>query len=368
MSYLFETNRFPIASTRLRAGPRKSSRMRRAGKILVSFLVLTLVAGAAAYAQEPASWQDPSKHRIQFVSVEDGIRLEVLDWGGAGRPVVLLAGSGNTAHVFDDFAPKLTDCHVYGITRRGYGTSSRPESGYDDQRLADDVLQVLVSLRIDAPVLVGHSMAGAELTTLGNQHSDRVAGLVYLDALGDPKDWPASDSAYMALAKNLPAAMGRPPASSEERRSFEAYRGWQIRKGEGVFPESELRNMYETNPDGTKGKFKTPPSIHNAIGAGQKKRDYSRIRVPVLAFLEFPRSASDPPRPGEYQPKNEEERVAIEAFNKATATFIERWMKNLKSGVPAARLVDLPGAGHYVFLTREADVLRELRAFAAGLQ
>ena len=47
-------------------------------------------------------------HRVQFVTVEDGVRLEVLDWGGVGPNMVLLAGSGNTAHVYDDFAPKLT--------------------------------------------------------------------------------------------------------------------------------------------------------------------------------------------------------------------------------------------------------------------
>ena len=35
------------------------------------------------------------------------MQLEVLDWGGAGRPLVLLAGAGNTAHVFDEFAPRL---------------------------------------------------------------------------------------------------------------------------------------------------------------------------------------------------------------------------------------------------------------------
>ena len=102
--------------------------------------------------------------------------------------------------------------HVYGVTRRGYGASSRPSSGYDDQRLADDVLRVLDSVRIDAPVLVGHSMAGGELTTLGHQHSDRLAGLVYLDALGDPRDFPASDPAYMALFQKLPAPMRNPPS------------------------------------------------------------------------------------------------------------------------------------------------------------
>ncbi len=97
-----------------------------------------------ARAQERASWQDPSKHKVQFVTVADGVQLEVLDWGGSGRAVVLLTGSRNTAHVYDDFAPKLSDwCHVYAITRRGFGHSSQPESGYHDQRLADDVFGVL---------------------------------------------------------------------------------------------------------------------------------------------------------------------------------------------------------------------------------
>jgi hypothetical protein len=65
---------------------------------------------------------DPSPHVTRFVSVDKDVRLEVLDWGGSGRPIVLLAGGGNTAHVFDDFAPKLrAHNHVYGITRRGFG-------------------------------------------------------------------------------------------------------------------------------------------------------------------------------------------------------------------------------------------------------
>ena len=73
------------------------------------------------------------------------------------------------------------------------------------------------------------------------------------------------------------------------------------------------------------------------------------------------------PQPGGYQPKDAEERAAVEAFTAATAAYVERWKKNLQSGVPEARFVDLPGAGHYVFLSREAEVLRGLQEFVAGL-
>jgi pimeloyl-ACP methyl ester carboxylesterase len=328
--------------------------------------MLLVLFAALALAQTPA-WRDPAKHTVQLVTVDRGVQLEVLDWGGRGRNVVLLAGSGNSAHVFDEFAPKLaSSAHVYGITRRGYGASSRPDGGYDDQRLADDVLAVLDALRIEAPVLAGHSMAGGELTTLGTQHSDRLGGLVYLDSLGDPRDWPASDPAFIELMKKVPQAP--PPVCPEDRSSFAAYRDMLKCQMKFAFPESELRSTYETNADGSVGAFKTPGWIHRAIGDGQKKRDYSGIRVPVLALFEFPRTRLDQLRPDEPQPRNDEERQAILQAGAAIKAFMDRWVANLRRGVPAARVVDLPAAGHFVFITREAEVLAEMRAFLATLK
>ena len=311
-------------------------------------------------AQAPCVWHDASKHRVEFVTVERDVQLEVLDWGGSGRPLVLLAGSGNTAHVFDGFAEKLSAvcCHVYGITRRGYGMSSHPESGYSEQRLADDVLQVLNSLKIVASVLMGHSMAGEELTRLGDEHSDRLAGLVYVDAAADPTDFPASSPAYMALYQKLPEAMrNHPGPSASDMKSFQAYHDWKMRANEVSFPESDLRQNFECNPDGSVGKFKTSQQIHEAIGAGAQKRDYSRIRVPVLAF--FPGASTKP----KYQPKNDQERAAIDAFDAATAAYVNRWKRNLQTAPGGVQVVEVPGANHYIFLSNEADLLREIGRF-----
>ena len=74
-----------------------------------------------------AKWQiESTPHTTQFVTVADGVKLEVLDWGGTGRPLVLLAGLGNDAHIFDKFAAKLASTyHVYGITRRGFRSFQR---------------------------------------------------------------------------------------------------------------------------------------------------------------------------------------------------------------------------------------------------
>ncbi|PYP78762.1 MAG: hypothetical protein DMD35_10590, partial [Gemmatimonadetes bacterium] len=72
--------------------------------------------------------------------------------------------------------------HVYGITRRGFAPSSIATSGYLADSLADDVLTVLDSLGLTGarrPVLVGHSIAGEELSSIGSRYPERVAGLVY---------------------------------------------------------------------------------------------------------------------------------------------------------------------------------------------
>src|SRR4051812_28610662 len=64
---------------------------------------------------------------VRFIQVEPDVKLEVVDYGGSGRAVVLLHGHGRSAHDFDAFGPKLaTTNHVYSISRRGYGASSRP--------------------------------------------------------------------------------------------------------------------------------------------------------------------------------------------------------------------------------------------------
>jgi non-heme chloroperoxidase len=330
-----------------------------------AFLALVSCSPPIAYPQGCAGWRDPSKHRVEFVTVEDGVRLEVLDWGGSGRTVVLLAGSGNSAHIFDDFAEKLssTCCHVYGITRRGFGISSHPDSGYSQQRLSDDVLQVLTSLKIAAPVLIGHSMSGEELTTMGDEHSDRLAGLVYLDAADDPADFPGESAGYMALFEQLPQAMrDRTSPTAVDLKSFRAFHDYKVRTRGYPYPEAELHNTFKCNPDGSVGGETEADRAHDFIGQGALKRDYSHIRVPVLAI--FATLGVAPL----YQPRNEQELIAIRNFEAATDVYEQRYKKNLRLAKGGVHIVDLPKANHYLFLSNEADVLREMQSFLATLQ
>jgi len=341
---------------------------RLAGPLIVAATFFTCA--LFGFAQGGSSpWHDPSPHTVQFVTVEDGVQLEVLDWGGSGRNIVLLAGSGNTAHVFDEFAPKLTgNNHVYGITRRGFGASSHPESGYTDQRLADDVLRVLDSLNIRSPILVGHSMAGSELTTLGSQHSDRLAGLVYLDAGDDPGDFSGKNPAYLALFEKLRSSMRPAPPTDADRKSFQAMRDRQMRIMRFAFPEAELRNQFDSNPDGSVGPNRTPNSVRKAIGEGSKKRDYSNIRVPILYLPAAPPAARGWSQYYRFEPQNAEQRKALQRIYDADRVYLNRYERNMRTAKGGVRIVELRGADHYVYFTNEREVLRELRKFEADLR
>ncbi len=308
-----------------------------------------------------------------FVDVGDGVKLEVLDWGGNGRPLILLAGSGNSAHIFEDFAPKLTDiCHVYGITRRGYGLSSKPERGYSVPELATDVWRVIQALHLEKPIVVGHSMAGSEISFLGQKHSADLGALIYFDALADPMDFPWSNAEYRALAmRHNDSAPGPGPRTAADNASVEAYQAYQKRAGIFPFPAGEIRSMYETNADGSVGKYRTPGSVSRAIDDGSIRRDYVGITVPVLALMAVQRPPEEQSPTGEPNkeklPPDTAERRASARFYELEMQFIHRWESNLKSADSLAQVVEIAGAHHYMFQNEEADVLRHMRAFLAHL-
>jgi non-heme chloroperoxidase len=343
--------------------------MQRLNK-LVAVAFLMLLGTTAQCAQQP-TWHDPSPHKIQFVTVDKDVKLEVLDWGGRGRPIVLLAGSGNSAHVFDNFAPKLTsEYHVYGVTRRGFGDSSKPDKGYDDQRLANDVLTVLDSLKISKPILVGHSMAGSELTTLGDQYSARLSGLIYLDANDDPTDTCWNNPEYHALFKLLPTAVTSPaPPTDADKKSFEAFDDyWRRRIVNFAFPESEIHSEFDQKPDGSVGSVRAPASVRKAIAEGSKERDYSKIKVPILAFIPIqPDQSTGWSEYYRFQPMTDEERAALEKIYATDRACTKQLEETLKAEAPKVRIIELHNADHYLFFSNEADVLREMRAFVKQL-
>jgi non-heme chloroperoxidase len=316
-------------------------------------------------ATKETAWQrDPTPHTIQFVTVEKDVKLEVLDWGGTGRPVVLLTGLRDNAHRFDKFAMKLTgDYHVYGITRRGFGASSAPEPkgpNYSADRLGDDVLVVINALNINKPVLVGHSIGGEELSSVGSRHPEKVAGLIYLDAGYSYAYYDRSRGDLtidlFELQKKLeqlePTKMQGNPKQLVQELLETSLPGF----------ERDLRALQknlQTAPEPPAPAQPPPamPAATQAIIAGEQK--YSDIHVPILAIYAVPHAPFDP--------SISKDPAKLAAFDASDEASTGAQAKAFESGIPSAKVVRLAHANHYVFVSNEADVLREMNAFLGGL-
>ena len=289
-----------------------------------------------------------------MVTVAPKVSIEVLDWGGTGEPVVFLAGLGNSAHVFDDFAPQFTDrFHVLGITRRGYGASSQPASGYGSARLAADIKAVLDTLHLTRVVLVGHSIAGDELTKFGSTYPDRVAKLVYLDAAHDRTGLPA-----LFLNAPIPAS---PPMLAADSASPAAARAYMARANGMLVPEAEVRAIAVFGPTGRYLRDVTPDSIGVAIVAGVEHPAYAKIAVPALAFYAVADSAQD--LVSWYAALDSAGRVAAEKVFAVFTPFARSAREQFQREVKQGRVIELHGAHHYVFISNAAEVAREMRAF-----
>lgn len=226
----------------------------------------------AQVPEDARAWSDRSPHEIRSVAVAPNVELEVLDWGGTGDPLVFLHGESMNAHVFDDFAPRFRDAHrVVGITRRGHGASSWPDSGYLKQRRVEDIRIVLDSLGLERVTFAGHSLAGEEMTRFASEHPERVEGLVYIDAghdltlierLGVPEVCPLGPEVLEAIERRF--------------ENPEVFRHTQQREG-----ESGSRVPYASR------------SAIAQINVANATPDYSAVRAPALAVYHTPRRVED---------------------------------------------------------------------------
>ena len=303
----------------------------------------------------PASWQDPSPHTTRMVRVDSATTLEVLDWGGHGPEIVLLAGLGNSAHVFDRFAPLLADSfHVIGITRRGFGASSQPPAS-QTALLVADLAAVLDTLGVQRAILIGHSIAGEELTAFGARYPDRTAALVYLDAAYDR-------SGFARVLQGTPIPPP-PPMTAADSASPAAVAAYVDRTYGLTLPESEVRAITRFDSVGHYRGDVTPDSVAGVMMAHLQPPDYAHLRSPALAI--FAASDSIQLLVPYYTALDSTGRTTVKRFAAIIAPFRIASVDGFRRSVPSGEVLEIHDANHYVFISNESETLHAIRAFLA---
>lgn len=297
------------------------------------------------------SWTDTSSHRSEIITASD-IHLHYLDWGGQGEPLLFLAGLGDSAHIFDDFAPWFTDeFRVLALTRRGHGQSARPESGYDLPTLVEDIRNFLNTLEIPQVNLIGHSMAGDELTLFAHRYPERVRKLVYLD----------SSLKHLWLNDQSEDPLALPPPTPADFASLSSLRAW-LKTQFGFWSDAQEANLRATLvnlPDGSV-RVGLPRQIAEALthSISDFRPEASMVQAPALAFFavvyHHPRLAT----------------ATDEATRIAAQTYIDGWREQQLSEieffrqiVPHGEVIELSDAHHYVFIQQSVQVVEKMRAF-----
>jgi non-heme chloroperoxidase len=318
---------------------------------------LLLAVGACTRpALAPASFVDPAPHRASRIAVAPDVRVEVLDWGGTGPVLVLLAGVYNTGHVFDTFAPRFTDrFRVLAVTRRGLGVSDAPNPGpYDARTLAADLKAVLDSLGIARVVLVGHSFGGIEASWFAVAYPERVEKLVYLESYcpGCPSPSPAP--------RGRPLRPRPPPLTDRDTLTPAGIAAYQRRTLGFAFPEAELRAISRYGADGTV-RNPVPVFVREALAAGSGHPEVARIVAPALGV--FAERATVAQEFWWFDQMRRPERLLAEVYLEATLPGRRAAREQFTRELPDAQAEVIPGAHHFIFLSHPDRVERLMRAF-----
>jgi pimeloyl-ACP methyl ester carboxylesterase/DNA-binding SARP family transcriptional activator len=175
------------------------------------------------------------------------ITMHAIEWPGEEPTILAVHGSGGHAYRFRTWGEALSPGNrVIAVDLRGHGFSDKPPGGYAVEDHVQDLLELIASLALERPILLGHSLGGSIATFVAEAAGADVGGLVLLDAVVGDRAF--TDSAAVVLRR-----FG--PSSDLRFASFQAYQAYW----DTEIDDSHWRRWLEFNdrmdlaplPDGT---------------------------------------------------------------------------------------------------------------------
>jgi pimeloyl-ACP methyl ester carboxylesterase len=237
-------------------------------------------------------------------------------------PIVLSHGYTDNGLCWTDLARALEkkyDVIMYDL--RGHGLSDAPDTGYGIQDYVSDMAGLIKALKLEHPVIIGHSLGGCIAASFAAQYPDIPKKVVLIDPPGLGRPWLAS-----AEAMNQ--------AKSGFEKDFDYLKGLSR---ENLVKEAAKRHpaiSEEARKRWAMAKMQMKPPILQSVAAiASLPSDLSKVTVPTLILKA---DANDTIR-----------KMEIDAVSK----------------LPNIRIVHIKGAGHLVHLERPDETLAVLNDF-----
>jgi pimeloyl-ACP methyl ester carboxylesterase len=264
--------------------------------------------------------------RSRFVETE-GARLYVEEAGDGQAVVFLHPGLWDGRSWNEQFGLFSRTYRVLRFDFRGYGRSSRPESGQSYSHV-DDLAAVMDAASVERAALVGCSMGGSTAIDFALEHPSRLSALV-LAASGlnafDDRLTPQEEAELELLNAPVAEAMEAGDMERAERARLRIWAplGTESEAGRRI-TEIAFDNIHEMTMDESGRRDISPPAIERL----------EQIKAPTLVL------------PADKDPL---------VFRRLSAILADR--------IPDARLVQIPETDHVVNMRRPAEFNRVVLGF-----
>jgi pimeloyl-ACP methyl ester carboxylesterase len=217
----------------------------------------------------------------KFIDIGLGLNLHLREWPGDGQPFVLLHGLASNSLTWQQVAAHLNQAghRVMAVNQRGHGLSDKPDDGYDFATIAADLANLIDTLKLERPLLVGQSWGGNVLLEFGARYPEVACGLAWIDGgFLDLQSRPNATWDTISQQLKPPRLNGMPRAALKQRiqAGHPDWEEWGV--------EATLGN-FETLPDGTIRPWLTLEHHMSILRAMWEQRPaalYGLVAAPTL--------------------------------------------------------------------------------------
>lgn len=133
----------------------------------------------------------PASHWTDGVCRANGINIHYLRTGGNKPTIIALHGLAGNSVCWSPIARALEQHYdIIMPDARGHGQSSAPRHGYTYQDHANDVIELIRTLGIKSPYLLGHSMGGMTAAMVASRLGLAINGVILADPTFLSAEWP----------------------------------------------------------------------------------------------------------------------------------------------------------------------------------
>lgn len=293
----------------------------------LSLAAVVMLGGATAalgFAQREQSRQPVDR----FADV-NGLRIHYVDWGGSGKPFVMVHGLDRVARTFDPIAVRFSPAYrVIAIDMRGHGDSGwDPQGRYLVEDHVGDLEGVVQQLGLRDLTLWGNSTGGRVVQVFAGKHPELVSRVISED-VGPERPRQIADN----YAKRVQAEQG---GWASEAELLAQLKKTNPRMSAAVL-EPYVRYGTKKRADG-RIEWKRDPQLVKGFVATELWRFVRDIKAPILYII----GGRSNIVPAETQAE-------------------------LRKTLPNAQLITIADTGHYPSDEKPDEVMQVVTRFLAG--